>query len=124
MLVHILSNDRVMIMLLIHEHGVCYVSAVSLQIIINMKLHLNFVSDDYNIPIEIPMMVQNLTEQHLDIVPDFRADQVTEMQLLVTQRSFDCEQFVQRKAQKLCSEAQLEFLYCEDYDIKIANVSM
>lgn len=80
--------------------------------------------DDYNIPIEIPMMVQNLTEQHLDIVPDFRVEYVTEMQLLVTQRSFDCEQFVQRKAQKLCSEAQLEFLYCEDYDIKIVNVSI
>lgn len=69
------------------------------------------------------MMVQNLTEQHLDIVPDFRVDQLTEMQLLVTQRSFDCEQFVQRKAQKLCSDTELEFLYCEDYDIKIVNVS-
>ncbi|KAJ8920048.1 hypothetical protein NQ315_011701 [Exocentrus adspersus] len=78
--------------------------------------------DDYNIPIEIPLLVQNLTEQHLDVVPESKADQVTEMQLIVTQRSFDCEQFVQRRAQKLCSEAHLEFLHCEDYDIKIIHV--
>ncbi|CAH1155849.1 unnamed protein product [Phaedon cochleariae] len=78
--------------------------------------------DDYNIPIEIPLLVQNLTEQHLDVVPDFKVDQVTEMQLIVTQRSFDCEHFVQRHAQKICSEAQLEFLHCEDYDIKIIHI--
>ncbi|KAJ8976440.1 hypothetical protein NQ317_016059 [Molorchus minor] len=78
--------------------------------------------DDYNIPIEIPLLVQNLTDQHLDVVPDFKVDQVTEMQLIVSQRSFDCEQFVQRRAQKLCSDAQLEFLHCEDYDIKIIYV--
>ncbi|KAG5876233.1 hypothetical protein JTB14_000877 [Gonioctena quinquepunctata] len=78
--------------------------------------------DDYNIPIEIPLLVQNLTEQHLDVVPDFKVDQVTEMQLIVTQRSFDCEHFVQRRAQKLCSEAQLEFLHCDDYDIRIIHI--
>ncbi|XP_023015057.2 uncharacterized protein isoform X1 [Leptinotarsa decemlineata] len=78
--------------------------------------------DDYNIPIEIPLLVQNLTDQHLDVVPDFKVDQVTEMQLIVTQRSFDCEHFVQRRAQKLCSEAQLEFLHCDDYDIRIIHI--
>jgi hypothetical protein len=75
--------------------------------------------DDYNIPIEIPLLVHTLTDQHLDVVPDFKVDQVTEMQLIVTQRTFDCEQFVQRRAQKLCSESQLEFLHCQDYDIKL-----
>ncbi|XP_018575808.1 uncharacterized protein LOC108914464 [Anoplophora glabripennis] len=78
--------------------------------------------DDYNIPIEIPLLVQSLTEQHLDVIPESRVDQVTEMQLIVTQRSFDCEQFVQRRAQKLCSEAHLEFLHCDDYDIKIIHI--
>uniref|UniRef100_A0A6P7G6A3 Uncharacterized protein LOC114338216 n=1 Tax=Diabrotica virgifera virgifera TaxID=50390 RepID=A0A6P7G6A3_DIAVI len=78
--------------------------------------------DDYNIPIEIPLLAQNLTDQHLDMVPDFKVDQVNEIQLIVTQRSFDCEQFVQRRAQKLCSEAQLEFMHCEDYDIKIIHI--
>lgn len=77
--------------------------------------------DDYNIPIEIPLLVQNLTEQHLDLVPDF-TEHLTEVQLIVTQRSFDCEQFVQRRAQKLCSEAQLDFMHCEDYDIKIIHI--
>ncbi|XP_056633600.1 uncharacterized protein LOC130443138 [Diorhabda sublineata] len=77
--------------------------------------------DDYNIPIEIPLLVQNLTEQHLDLVPDF-TEHLTEVQLIVTQRSFDCEQFVQRRAQKLCSDAQLDFMHCEDYDIKIIHI--
>ncbi|EFA10338.2 uncharacterized protein LOC100141521 [Tribolium castaneum] len=75
--------------------------------------------DDYNIPIEIPLLVHTLTDQHLDVVPDFKVDQVTEMQLIVTQRTFDCEQFVQRRAQKLCSDSLLEFLHCQDYDIKL-----
>ncbi|CAH2002129.1 unnamed protein product [Acanthoscelides obtectus] len=78
--------------------------------------------DDYNIPIEIPLLVQNLTEQHMDVVPDFKVDQVTEMQLIVTQRSFDCEQFVEGRAQKLCSDAQLEFLHFKDYDIRIIHI--
>ncbi|KAK9722872.1 DDB1-and CUL4-substrate receptor 15, WD repeat [Popillia japonica] len=78
--------------------------------------------DEYNIPIEIPLIVQTLTDQQLDIVPEFKADQVTETQLIITQRTFDCEQFVQRRAQKLCSELHLEFLHCEDYDIKLLHI--
>lgn len=72
---------------------------------------------------EIPLLVQNLTETPLDVVPEFRIDQVTEMQLIVTQKSLDCEQFVQRSAQKMCSDAHLEFMHCEDYDIRITHVS-
>ncbi|XP_017768224.1 PREDICTED: uncharacterized protein LOC108556562 [Nicrophorus vespilloides] len=78
--------------------------------------------DDYNIPIEIPILVQTLTEQHLDVVSEFKCDQVTETQLIITQRSFDCEQFVQIRAQRLCIEHQLEFLHCEDYDIKLVHI--
>ncbi|CAG9861966.1 unnamed protein product [Phyllotreta striolata] len=78
--------------------------------------------DDFNIPIEIPLLVQNLIEQQLDVIPDFKADQTAETQLLVTQRSFDCEMFVQRTAQKLCAEVQLDFVYCEDYDIRILYI--
>lgn len=68
-------------------------------------------------------MVQTLTDQQLDIVPEFKADQVSETQLIVTQRTLDCEQFVQRRAQKLCFENNLEFLHCEDYDIKLLHVN-
>ncbi|XP_018325707.1 DDB1- and CUL4-associated factor 15 [Agrilus planipennis] len=78
--------------------------------------------DDYNIPIEIPLLVQTLTEQHLDVVPEFKSDQITETQLIVTQRTFDCEQFVQGRAQKLCIDAQLEFSHCEDYDVRIVHI--
>ncbi|KAF2901302.1 hypothetical protein ILUMI_04880 [Ignelater luminosus] len=78
--------------------------------------------DDYNIPIEIPLLVQTLTEQHLDIVPEVKADQISETQLIITQRTCDCDQFVQSRAQKLCLDAQLEFLHCEDYDIKILHI--
>lgn len=69
------------------------------------------------------MLVQTLTDQQLDIVPEFKLDQVTDIQLIVTQRTLDCEMFVQRRAQKLCTDAHLEFLHCEDYDIKIIYVS-
>lgn len=82
------------------------------------------IADDYNIPIEIPLLVQTLTEQHLDIVPEVKADQISETQLIITQRTCDCDQFVQSRAQKLCLDAQLEFLHCEDYDIKILHVSI
>lgn len=82
-----------------------------------------YFSDDYNIPIEIPILVHTLADQHLDVVPDFKVDQVTEMQLIVSQRTFDCEQFVQRRAQKVCSEFELEFLHCQDYDIKLNYVT-
>ncbi|KAK9881702.1 hypothetical protein WA026_017221 [Henosepilachna vigintioctopunctata] len=78
--------------------------------------------DDYNIPIEIPLIAQTPTDQLLDIVPDFKVDQITQMQLIVTQRTFDCEQFVQRQAQQLCTESQLQFLHCHDYDIKIIYI--
>lgn len=78
--------------------------------------------DDYNIPIEIPLIVQTLSDQQLEVVPEFKAELVTETQLLITQRTFDCEQFVQRRAQRLCSDVQLQFLHCEDYDIKILTV--
>lgn len=78
--------------------------------------------DDYNIPIEIPLLVQTLTDQHLDVVPESKADQITETQIIVSQRTFDCEQFVQRRAQKLCNDSQLDFRHCEDYDIKLVNV--
>lgn len=80
------------------------------------------ISDDYNIPIEIPLIVQTLSDQHLDVVPESKADQVTETQLIISQRTFDCEQFVQRRAQKLCSDSQLEYRHCEDYDIKLVHV--
>ncbi|KAL3267974.1 hypothetical protein HHI36_007110 [Cryptolaemus montrouzieri] len=78
--------------------------------------------DDYNIPIEIPLIAQTLSDQLLDIVPDFRLDQITHMQLIVTQRTFDCEQFIQRQAQQQCTESQMQFLHCQDYDIKIIYV--
>ncbi|KAK4875183.1 hypothetical protein RN001_011605 [Aquatica leii] len=78
--------------------------------------------DDYNVPIEIPVLVQTLAEQHLDIVPEIKADQLAETQLIITQRTFDCDQFVQSRAQQLCIDAQLEFLHCEDYDIKILHI--
>lgn len=78
--------------------------------------------DDYNIPIEIPLIVQTLSDQQLEVVPEFKAEHMTETQLLITQRTFDCEQFVQRRAQKLCADVQLQFLHCEDYDIKILTV--
>ncbi|XP_030762754.1 uncharacterized protein LOC115887458 [Sitophilus oryzae] len=74
--------------------------------------------DDYNNPIEIPLLVQSLTDQQFDIV----SDNVTDRQIIVTQRSMDCEQFVQKRAQILCAEANLVFMYCEDYDIKIIYV--
>lgn len=80
--------------------------------------------DDYNIPIEIPLIVQNLSDQHLDIVPEYKTDQISETQIIISQRTFDCEQFVQRRAQKLCTESHLEFLHCEDYDIKLLHVSL
>ncbi|XP_049824186.1 uncharacterized protein LOC109596170 isoform X2 [Aethina tumida] len=78
--------------------------------------------DDNNLSIEIPLLVQNLTEQHLDMVPEYRVDQVSEMQLIVTQRTFDCEQFIYRQAEKLCQETNYEFLHCDDYDIKIIHI--
>lgn len=87
-----------------------------------LGVYLNFFVDDYNIPLEIPILVQNLTDQQLDVVPDYKADYLTETHLIVSQRSFDIEQFVQRRAQQLCHEAQLTFFYCEDYDIKIIHV--
>lgn len=80
--------------------------------------------DDYNIPIEIPLLVQTLNDQHLDVVPESKADQLTETQLIISQRTFDCEQFVQRRAQKLCSDSQLEYRHCEDYDIKLVHVTI
>lgn len=80
-------------------------------------------TDDYNIPIEIPILVQTLTDQQLDIVPEFNIGNISETQIIVSQRTFDCEQFVQRRAQKLCRETNLEFLHCEDYDIKLLSVS-
>lgn len=83
-----------------------------------------FFLDDYNIPIEIPLIVQTLSDQHLDIVPEFKADEISETQLIITQRTFDCERFVQRRAQHLCAESHLEFLHCEDYDIKLLYVSI
>lgn len=83
-----------------------------------------FFADDNNLSIEIPLLVQNLTEQHLDMVPEYRVDQVSEMQLIVTQRTFDCEQFIYRQAEKLCQETNYEFLHCDDYDIKIIHVSL
>lgn len=81
------------------------------------------VLDDYNIPIELPVLVQTLNEQHLDVVPESKADQITETQLIISQRTFDCEQFVQRRAQKLCIDSQLEYRHCEDYDIKLVHVN-
>ncbi|XP_060528755.1 uncharacterized protein LOC132703484 [Cylas formicarius] len=78
--------------------------------------------DDYNIPIEIPLLVQSLNEQQMDILPDCKADHVPERHIIVTQRSMDCEQFMQRRAQALCSEAKLDFMHCEDYDVKIIYV--
>ncbi|XP_065155780.1 uncharacterized protein [Atheta coriaria] len=78
--------------------------------------------DDYNIPIEIPILVQTLADQHLDIIPEFKADLVTETQLIVTQRSFDYEQFVQSRAQRLCNEHDLVFLHCEDYDMELLHI--
>lgn len=72
---------------------------------------------------EIPILVQNLTDQQLDVVPDYKADYLTETHLIVSQRSFDLEQFVQRRAQQLCLEGQMRFFYCEDYDIKIIHVN-
>lgn len=81
-------------------------------------------SDDYNNPIEVPLLVQSLTDQPFDVVPDYKADHVTERQIIVTQRSIDCEQFVQRRAQVMCAESNLQFMHCEDYDIKIVYVSI
>ncbi|KAF7287328.1 hypothetical protein GWI33_001691 [Rhynchophorus ferrugineus] len=78
--------------------------------------------DDYNNPIEIPLLVQSLTDQQFDIVPECKMDHLTDRQIIVTQRSMDCEQFVQKRAQILCTEANLAFMYCEDYDIKIIYV--
>ncbi|XP_050310223.1 DDB1- and CUL4-associated factor 15 isoform X4 [Anthonomus grandis grandis] len=86
--------------------------------------------DDYNIPIEVPLLVQGLTEQHFEIVPDYitttnltdHRSNGGERHILVTQRSMDCEQFVQRRAQALCSECNLEFMHCADYDIKVIYV--
>ncbi|XP_045473770.1 uncharacterized protein LOC123680111 isoform X1 [Harmonia axyridis] len=78
--------------------------------------------DDYNIPIEIPLIAQTLSDQLLDIVPDFKLDHITQMHLIVTQRTFDCEQFIQRRAQQLCTESQLQFLHCQDYDVKMMHV--
>uniref|UniRef100_A0A1Y1K8R7 DDB1- and CUL4-associated factor 15 WD40 repeat-containing domain-containing protein n=1 Tax=Photinus pyralis TaxID=7054 RepID=A0A1Y1K8R7_PHOPY len=78
--------------------------------------------DDYNVSIEIPVLVQTLAEQYLDIVPEVKADQLAETQLIITQRTFDCDQFVQSRAQQLCVDAKLEFLHCEDYDIKILHI--
>lgn len=67
--------------------------------------------------------MQTLNEQHLDVVPESKADQITETQLIISQRTFDCEQFVQRRAQKLCIDSQLEYRHCEDYDIKLVHVN-
>lgn len=77
--------------------------------------------DDFNIPIEIPLIVESL-EENLDSVPDLRTDQMTQMQLIVTQRTFDCEQFLQRKAQQLCVESHLQFLHCKDYEVVILYI--
>lgn len=66
--------------------------------------------------------MQTLTDQLLDIVPEFKTDNISETQVIVSQRTLDCEQFVQRRAQKLCNENNLEFLHCEDYDIQLLNV--
>lgn len=82
-----------------------------------------YVTDDCNIPIEIPLLVQTLSDQHLDIVPEFKIDQVTETQLIITQRTFDCEQFIQTKGQKLCADSQLEYRFCEDYEVNVKHVS-
>lgn len=81
------------------------------------------VLDDYNIPIEIPLLVQTLNEQHLDVVPDYKMDEIAETQLIVTQRTFDCEQFVVRRAQMLCSESQMNYCHCQDYDVKLMQVN-
>ncbi|KAL1490181.1 hypothetical protein ABEB36_012915 [Hypothenemus hampei] len=78
--------------------------------------------DDDNIPIEVPIVVQSLNDQQFDIIPESRMDHLTERQIIVTQRSMDCEQFVQRRAQAICIESNLQFMYCEDYDIKLEYI--
>ncbi|XP_066151701.1 uncharacterized protein [Euwallacea fornicatus] len=78
--------------------------------------------DDCNNPIEVPLLVQSLTDQHLDIVPECKANHETDRQIIVSQRSMDCEQFVQRRAQALCFDANLQFMHCQDYDVRILCV--
>lgn len=50
------------------------------------------------------------------------SDELIGAHLRVTQKTFDLEQFCQRRAEKLCSENRLKFTHCEDYDIKIQHV--
>lgn len=59
----------------------------------------------------------------MDVIPEMRTDDVSETQLIITQKALDCEQFVQARAQKLCLDAQLEFLHLDDYDINLLYVS-
>lgn len=87
------------------------------------NIEIFYLSDDFSNPIEIPSFVQSFTEP-FEIVPDYKADHTTERQIIVSQRSMDCEQFVQTWAQMLCFENDLLFLHCEDYDIRVLCVSI
>lgn len=68
-------------------------------------------------------MVHTANSNQIDAVPSRVSDEVIGPHLKVTQRTFDSEQFCQRRAEKLCAENRLKFTHCEDYDIKIQHVS-
>lgn len=91
--------------------------------IVTKNIGIIDLSDDFSNPIEIPSLVQSFTEP-FEIVPDHKVDHTTERQIIVSQRSMDCEQFVQTWAQMLCFENDLLFLHCEDYDIRVLCVSI
>ncbi|ENN75666.1 hypothetical protein YQE_07764, partial [Dendroctonus ponderosae] len=78
--------------------------------------------NDYNNPIEVPLLAQSLSGQQSDADAD-KPDHMVEVQLIVTQRSLDAEQFVQKQAQILCLKSGLQFMHCEDYDLKVVHVS-
>lgn len=86
------------------------------------RMSIRAVADDYNNPIEVPLLVQSLSCQQSDADGD-KPNHAVEVQLIVTQRSLDAEQFVQKQAQIMCLKSGLQFMHYEDYDLKIVHVS-
>lgn len=84
-------------------------------------MYLNEITDEY-LCIDLPILVHTANNSQIDMVPSRMSDELIGPHIKITQKSFDCEQFCQRRAEKICAESRLKFTHCEDYDIKIQHI--
>ncbi|XP_044736806.1 uncharacterized protein LOC123298771 [Chrysoperla carnea] len=80
--------------------------------------------DDY-VSVELPVLVHTKSsgeEHHLDAVPSHVSDDAIGPGITLVHKTFDAEQFCHRTAKRICTEHDLKFTFCADYDINIIDI--